>query len=139
MSSENKTTRTTASVASYIAAIADDEQRRDGSQLVAIFTTVTGHEPAMWGASIVGFDSYHYVYDSGREGDACVVGFSARKRELVLYLGMGSGSYSKDLAVLGKHRLGKGCLYIKKLADVDTRVLTRIITDCYCAAKARSN
>jgi hypothetical protein len=97
---------------------------------------VTRVEPRMWGPSIVGFGSYHYVYESGREGDAPIVGFSPRKAANVLYGAIGFSGAESLLANLGKHTTGKGCLYIKKLADVDVSVLEKLIETAFAASKA---
>jgi hypothetical protein len=98
---------------------------------------VTGDEPRMWGPSIVGFGSYHYVYESGREGDNLVVGFSPRKAANVLYGAIGFDGAEALLAKLGKHTTGKGCLYIKNLADVDAKVLETLIENAVAATRAQ--
>ena len=87
----------------------------------------TGEEPRMWGPSIVGFGSYHYRYESGHEGDACLVGFSSRKPEIVVYIAGGFESRERLLQELGKHRTGKVCIYIKRLSDIDTEVLGKLV------------
>lgn len=120
---ENKTKPTKQSVASYIDAIADGTKRSDAKALVKLLKAATGESPKMWGPSIVGFGSYHYKYESGREGDMPVIAFSPRKAALVLYGFIGFAGADALLAKLGKHSTGKGCLYIKKLADVDSKVL----------------
>jgi hypothetical protein len=122
---ENKTKPTKVSVAGYIAALPDDSKRTDAKTLVKMMQAATGEKPAMWGPSIVGFGSVHYVYESGREGDMPLVGFSPRKPAIVLY-GVARSSEAL-LDKLGKHTTGKGCLYIKKLADVDVKVLEKMI------------
>ena len=99
--------------------------------------TVTGTEPAMWGPSIVGFDSYHYRYESGREGDMPILGFAPRKAANVLYGAIGFDGAEELLATLGKHTTGKGCLYIKRLADVDLKVLETLVTRAVAATRAR--
>ncbi len=125
---DNKTRETGASVASYMAAIADDDRRKDCKALAKLMTKVTKEPAKMWGTSIVGFGSVHYKYDSGREGDMCLVGFSSRKAEISVY-GTGSApAREKLLAKLGKHKTGKGCLYIARLDDVDLGVLEQLIT-----------
>ena len=124
---ENKTKPTQLSVAAYIKTIADETRRADATALVKVMQSATGEKPKMWGPSIIGFGSYHYTYDSGREGDMPIVGFSPRNAATVLYLGLGSGGSEALLAKLGKHTTGKGCLYIKKLADVDLKVLEGLI------------
>lgn len=107
---------------------AEPARRRDDAlTLDTIFREVTGWAPQMWGPSIVGYGRYHYKYDSGREGDMCATGFSPRKANLVLYIMPGYRDYGELLGRLGKHRLGKSCLYLNKLADVDEAVLRGII------------
>ena len=99
----------------------------DALALDALFREVTGWSPVLWGPSIVGYGSYHYVYDSGREGDMCATGFSPRKSNLAIYIMPGYADYGPLLADLGKHRLGKSCLYLNKLADVDVGVLKKLV------------
>jgi len=135
---ENKTKPTTVSVASFIAALPDDAKRSDAKALVKLMQSATGEKPKMWGPSIIGFGTYHYIYETGREGDMPIVGFSPRKPAIVLY-GMRADSTSASLlARLGKHSTGKGCVYIKKLADVDRTVLEELITKSATAARAKS-
>jgi len=124
---ENKTKATDASVRSYFAAIENDTRRKDCEALAQLMTKATKEPPRMWGPGIVGFGSYHYRYDSGREGDMCLVGFSSRKSEISVY-GLNAAADAKALlATLGKHKAGKGCVYIKSLADVDQRVLAKLV------------
>jgi hypothetical protein len=121
---ENKTKATAASVDDFLAAIPDPKRRADGQALRAMMERVSGEEARMWGPSIVGFGSYHYKYESGREGEWCRIGCSPRATGLVLY-----GGFLRSpemLARLGKHKTGKGCLYLKRLADVDEVVLEQI-------------
>jgi hypothetical protein len=134
---ENKTKPTTVSVASFLDACADEPRRKDAKALAKLMQKVTGEKPAMWGPSIVGFDSYHYTYDSGREGDMLIVGFSPRKAANVLYGAIGFDGAEALLAKLGKHSTGKGCLYIKKLADVDVNVLETLIEKAVAATRER--
>jgi hypothetical protein len=124
---ENKTKPTEASVAGFVDAIADPQKRADAKTVIRLMHRATGKKPKLWGPSIVGFGSLHYVYDSGREGDMPIVSFSPRKAALVLYNLIGAGDADALLAKLGKHTTGKGCLYIKKLADVDEGVLEKLI------------
>lgn len=133
---ENKTKPTTVSVQAYLDAC-DETRRADAKALARLMQKVTGNEPRMWGPSIVGFDSYHYIYESGREGDAPMVGFSPRKAAIVLYGTTGFPDAGKLLASLGKHTTGKGCLYIKKLSDVDVKVLETLIDKAVAATRAR--
>ena len=122
---ENKTRPTQSSVADFLKKKASAEQLADCKELVKLFKEITGKAAKMWGPSIVGFDSYHYVYPSGREGDAPLIGFAVRGKELVLYLA--PHPEAKPLmAKLGKHKAGAGCVYIKQLDDVDRKVLKQI-------------
>ena len=120
---EIKTRPTEVSVDSFIAAVEDPTRAEDARTVAAMMERITGHEPRMWGPSIIGFGSYHYKYDSGHEGTMCRLGFSPRKGQLVLYVLTGAEGEAELLARLGKHKTGKACLYINKLADVDMDVL----------------
>jgi len=134
---ENKTKPTDASVDDYIEAIESEERRNDCRILVKLMTMVTRHKPVMWGPSIVGFGSYHYKYDSGREGDFFLTGFSSRKGETSVYL-VGSGSDRENLLKrLGKHKMGKACLYIRKLRDIDLIILEQLISGSVAEVKRR--
>jgi hypothetical protein len=126
---ETKTRPTQMQVADFIEAAPDAVRRDDAKTLVALMARVTGEEPVMWGPSIIGFGSYHYRYESGHEGDACRMGFSPRKAELVLYVLNGSPEQAAQLARLGRHKTGKSCLYVKRLADVDMAVLEELLRD----------
>lgn len=134
---ENKTQPTIASVPAFLDACTDEVRRTDAKALVKLMQKVTGKKPAMWGPSIVGFDSYHYKYESGREGDMLIVGFSPRKAANVLYGTIGFDGADALLAKLGKHTTGKGCLYIRKLSDVDMKVLEALVTKAVAETKAR--
>lgn len=134
---ENKTRATSASVTDYLDAIANDAQRDDCRALAKLLQKSTKQKPRMWGPSIVGFGSYHYTYDSGREGDACLTGFSARGREIVVYVMPGAKHEGALLAKLGKHRRGKACLYIKRLGDVDTAVLVQLVANSIAHLRAQ--
>lgn len=134
---ENKTKATASSVPAYIDALTDPTQRSDANELAQLMQRASGEKPKLWGPSIVGFGSYHYTYDSGREGDMPIISFSPRKAALVLY-GMLDHSEAKALlAKLGKHTTGKGCLYIKKLTDVDKAVLERLIGNAVVQNRGR--
>lgn len=122
-----KTTETSASVAHFLDSIEDDQRRADCKAVSKIMQKATGAKPKMWGASIVGFGNVHYKYASGREGDWMITGFSPRKDSLTLYLMSGVEQHAVLLKKLGKHKLGKGCLYIKTLSDVDTATLEELI------------
>jgi hypothetical protein len=127
---EAKTKPTRVSLTSYLSTIADAERRKDCKALSALMKKATGCAPTIWGTSIVGFGRYHYKYASGHEGDSCVIGFSSRKGDISLYLmAVLQDPASKPLlARLGKHKAGKGCLYVKRLSDVDTQVLEQLVT-----------
>ena len=124
---QNKTKPTEANVEGYFSAITDEERRKDCQALAKLMAKVTKQPPKMWGSSIVGFGSYHYKYESGREGDSCLFGFSSRKGDISIY-GLGGGAGQEELVrKLGKHKMGKACLYIGRLSDVDLKVLERLI------------
>ena len=125
--SQNKTQATAVPVADFIAAVDNPTRRADAETLDALFRDVTGWEPRMWGPSLIGYGEYHYVYDSGREGDFLATGFSPRKANLVVYILPGYTDFGPILDRLGKWKKGKSCLYINKLADVDTDVLRELI------------
>lgn len=124
---ENKTKATANSVDQYLAGIEDELRRSDCEALAKIMAKATKQKPKMWGTAIVGFGTHHYKYESGREGEICLVGFSSRKNDISIY-GIGSAPAQEELlAKLGKHKRGKGCLYIGKLKDVDPKVLEQLI------------
>ena len=133
---QNKTVPTAASVADFLAAVPNARRREDGQALLAMMRDITGLEPQMWGPSIIGFGSYHYKYESGREGDMPIIGFSPRSRSHSLYIMDGFNAYDDLLAKLGKHRKGASCLYINKLADVDLDILRELITRSYRHTKS---
>jgi hypothetical protein len=135
---ENKTKPTKISVAAFIDALADPIRRADAKALVKLMQSVAGEKPKMWGPSIIGFGSYHYRYESGREGDMPLIGFSPRKAATVLYNMIGFSDSAALLAKLGKHTTGKGCLYIKKLADVDQKVLQALAVKSIAGLRARN-
>ena len=124
---ETKTKPTNESVESFLNKIADEERRKDCFQVAKIMEEVTGEKPKMWGPSIVGFGSYHYKYDSGREGDWMMTGFSPRKKDLTLYLMMGFAKHGELIEKLGKHTGSKSCLYIKRLSDIHIPTLKKLI------------
>lgn len=134
---ETKTKPTTASVAEHLAKTATDTQRADAEALIALMRRVTHEEPTMWGPSIIGFGSYHYKYASGHEGDSTLVGFAVRKGEFALYIVSGFEGQEHLLAQLGKHKAAKACLYVKRLADIDMRVLEQLITGSVDEMKRR--
>lgn len=123
---ENKTKATEASVERYFSTIEDATRRNDCAALAELMAKATNQPPRMWGTSIIGFGSYHYTYASGREGDSCLTGFASRKGDISVYLTSFPGQEAL-LAQLGKHKMGKGCLYIRTLSDVDLNVLVQLI------------
>ncbi len=133
---ELKTKPHDSSVEDFLARAEPAQRRYDGRVLAALMERITGEPPTMWAASIIGFGSYHYRYESGREGEMCRIGFSPRKASLVLYLTPGFGDQEERLARLGKHSTGKGCLYIKRLADVDMAVLEELLAGAWAEMRA---
>ena len=126
---KNKTQPTAVSPEAFLSAVDHQQRREDGFTLLDFFNRVTGLKPKMWGSSIIGYGRYHYKYDSGREGDFLITGFSPRKTALTVYVLPGYRDMSEKLTRLGKHKTGKSCLYINKLVDVDMAVLEEIIRD----------
>lgn len=126
---ENKTKPTAVSPEVFLASVDHPRRREDGLVLLSFFDRVTGLKPKMWGPSIVGYGRYHYKYDSGHEGDFMLTGFSPRKSALTIYMMPGYRDLSEQLARLGKHKIGKSCLYINKLDDVDMKVLEEIVQE----------
>ena len=129
MMADNKTKETGASVAEFLDGIADPQKRADCKAIAAMMRRITGKRAKMWGSSIVGFDRYEYRYESGRSGSFMMTGFSPRAQNIVLYIMPGFSRYGELLSGLGKHKTGKSCLYIKRLADVDIKVLERLVRD----------
>ena len=123
-----KTVPTDASVDAYISALPDEERRDDCATLVAMMTRATGYPAHMWGPGIVGFDRYAYKYDSGQSGESCVVGFASRKPDLAIYLDDWPGRAAL-LAKLGRHKMGKACLSVRRLASVDLGVLEQLVLE----------
>ena len=124
---KNKTIETKASVPDFLKTIKDEKKRKDCSTLIELISKQTKLEPKMWGTAIVGFGSYHYVYERGREGDSPLTGLAARANAIVLYLGSTFAKRDELISKLGKHKLAGGCLYIQKLDDVDTSVLMKMV------------
>ena len=125
----NKTQRTTASVEDFIAAVEHKGRREDSLILLELMKRATGFEPAMWGDSIVGFGEYHYMYDSGREGDFLMTGFSPRKAAMSVYIMPGFNLYEEQLARLGKHKHSVSCLYLSRLDKLDLTALEEMVVD----------
>ena len=133
---EQKTNPTDVSVESYLAGLSDERKRADSDRLCELMSAATGEPAVMWGASMIGFGSYHYTYASGHEGDAPVVAFAPRAKAFTLYLSCDiGGEYQSHLDRLGKHKIGKGCLYITRLSDVDEQVLDELIRDAVAGVK----
>ncbi|KDQ00904.1 DUF1801 domain-containing protein [Rhodococcus sp. GOMB7] len=134
MATANKTQPTPEDVDAFISRV-DDRKRADAVELISLLSAATGEPAVMWGASIIGFGARHYRYASGHEGDTPLIGFSPRATALTLYLSLNFDDYTDTLARLGKHKIGKGCLYVKRLSDVDMTTLTELITDSVAAAR----
>ncbi len=134
---ENKTKPTAASVEEYIASRANEQQRSDCQDLIALLEKVTQQPPKMWGPSIVGFGTYRYTYESGHSGEAPLAGFAIRGRELVIYLVAEQDEQKTLLSKLGKHKMGKSCLYFKRLADLDRSVLEKLVVGSVAEVRQR--
>jgi hypothetical protein len=134
---DNKTKPTGASVQDYIASRANDQQRADCLALMTLLKSITKQPAYMWGPSIVGYGTYRYTYESGRTGEAPLVGFAIRGRELVVYVDADGTTQKSLLSKLGKHKMGKSCLYFKQLADLDKSVLKQLITNSISEVKRR--
>lgn len=124
---ENKTRPNRKSIMKFLEGVTPVKRREDGQRLLQIMSEITGEEPKMWGTSIIGFGSYHYQYESGREGDSPMTGFSPRKASLSVYIMGGFPRHESLMSKLGKYKTGKSCLYINKLEDVDEKVLRQLI------------
>ncbi len=125
----NKTVATEDDVECFLQTVAHEGRRQDCRATMQVLAEITGEAPTMWGSSIIGFGTYHYVYESGREGDMFLTGVSPRKQSLSVYVMDGFEPHAALLDKLGKHKKGKSCLYINKLEDVDLKVLRRIVRD----------
>ena len=134
---QNKTRPGQGSVKAFIDSVANETRRQDAKTLLKLMRTITGKRATLWGPSIVGFGKYHYRYDSGREGDMFMTGFSPRKQNTVVYIVSGFREHAALLRRLGKHKTGKSCLYINKLADVDMDVLETLIRKSMDYLKAK--
>ncbi len=124
---QNKTQPTGASVTDFLASVEPERRRHDAQALAGLFREVTGFAPQLWGESILGYGRYHYRYASGREGDFLATGFAPRKANLSIYIMPGYADFGELLSRLGKHKIGKSCLYVNTLADIDTAVLGELI------------
>lgn len=135
MAKENKTTETRASVPAFLKTIKDEKRRKDFSAIIDLITKHTGLEPKMWGTAIVGFGSYHYKYESGREGDAPLTGIAARTNSITLYLGTSFEKREELLSKFGKHKMSGGCIHIQKIEDIDTGILIKMVKNSIAARK----
>jgi len=134
---ELKTKLNDSSVEEFLNAVEDEQKRADSFKLLKMMQEISGEPAKMWGTNIVGFGTYHYVYASGREGDWMLSGFSPRKASISVYLMAGFEQLSDELAILGKHKVGKGCLYIKRLSDIDEKHLRKMIKKSIAIMKKR--
>ncbi len=134
---ENKTKQTDLSVDAHLDAIADEARRQDCRELIKLMSGVTKCEPKMWGTGIVAFGSYHYKYASGHEGDSCLTGFASRKGDISIYLMCGADGLEALLAKLGKHKMAKACLYVRRLSDIDLAVLRQLVLRSVTEVKRR--
>ncbi|WP_305803949.1 DUF1801 domain-containing protein [Stenotrophomonas sp. YIM B06876] len=135
--SENKARPTDASVSAFLAAVEDGQRRQDCQVLLAMMGSITGQPAVMWGPGMVGFDTYHYRYESGREGDMAVTGFSPRKSDISVYLSAEGPGQVELLARLGRHKMGKACLSIRRLSDIDLDVLEQLIAGSVAEVRRR--
>ena len=136
---ELKTKLNNASVEKFLKGVADTKKREDSFAILEMMKKITKDEPKMWGPSIVGFGKYHYKYESGREGEMCITGFSPRKQSLTIYIMPGFKKYEALMKELGKHTTGKSCLYIKRLEDVDMKVLKELVASSFKYMKEKYN
>ena len=131
MTDKSKATQNNTSVKDYIASLNDEQIAKDSHVLIEMMQRISGHEPKMWNVGTIGFDTYHYKYDSGREGDSQTIGFYPRKGKITVYLMDGTVRYSELLARLGKHTTSRVCLYIKRLSDIELPILEQIVQQSY--------
>jgi Domain of unknown function (DU1801) len=129
--------RTDLSVADYLASLEDDQTVRDSNVLIEMMQRISRHEPKIWNVGTIGFDSYHYAYDSGREGDCHAIAFYPRKAKITIYLMDGTLRHAESLARLGRHTTSGSCVYIKRLSDVDLAVLEQIVSASYAQMKSQ--
>lgn len=131
------TTTPTVSVKEFIASLDDEQSRIDSHTLIEMMQRISGHAPTLWNVGTIGFDSYHYKYDSGREGDSQTIGFYPRKGKITVYLMDGTVRYSELLSRLGKHTTSRVCIYIKRLSDIDLSILEQIVRQSYEYVKSQ--
>ena len=133
----NDNSSSDSSVQDYIASLKDEQTIQDCHALIEMMQRISGHEPKMWNMGTIGFDRYHYKYDSGREGDSQIIGFYARKAKITVYLMDGTKRYPELLARLGKHTTSRVCIYIKRLGDIQLPVLEQIVQESYAYVKSQ--
>jgi hypothetical protein len=138
MTNKSKTAQKDVSVKDYIASLNDEQMAKDSQVLIKMMQEISGHKPKKWNEGTIGFDTYHFKYDSGREGDALVIGFYPRKGKITVYLMDGTTRYSKLLGKLGKHTITGYCLYIKRLSDIELPILEQIVGQSYENIKSKS-
>lgn len=134
---KNKTTETENNVADFIATVENEAKRDDSFRLIELMREISGHEPKMWGPSIIGFGRYHYRYDSGHEGDAPLIGFSPRKAAISLYVFTGLDEHRHLLDDLGKFKIGKACIYVNKLSDINEKKLIALMKKSIAFLKSK--
>jgi hypothetical protein len=134
---ELKTKATKVSVKDFLKSVTDTQKRKDSLVLIEMMSKITKEKPKMWGPSIIGFGSYHYKYESGHEGDMCIVGFSPRKAAISIYISAGFKKRDSLLKKLGKHKSAVACLYVRKLEDVDLKILKELITESFKHSKTK--
>lgn len=137
VSSKNKTPQKNISAKEFIASLCDQQLVTDSQALLEMMQRISGHKPKLWNVGTIGFDTYHYKYDSGREGDSIIIGFYPRKGKITVYLMDGTARYAKLLATLGKHTTTGYCLYIKRLSDIELPILEKIIQQSYKNIKSQ--
>ncbi len=130
-----KTKKTDESFVKFLNTVQDETKRKDCFAIAEMMKTISKCEPKMWGTAIIGFGSYHYKYESGHEGDMCMIGFSPRKQNITLYISGGINNHPELLEKLGKHKTSKGCLYINKLSDIDSEILKKLIKAAFTHMK----
>jgi len=135
---ELKTKATKVSVKDFLKSVTDTQKRKDSLVLIEMMSKITKEKPKMWGPSIIGFGSYHYKYESGHEGDMCIVGFSPRKAAISIYISAGFKKRDSLLKKLGKHKSAVACLYVRKLEDVDLKILKELITESFKHSKTKN-
>ncbi len=136
-SPKSKTTQNNTTVKKFIASLDDEQSAADCHVLIEMMQRISGHEPKMWNIGTIGFDTYHFKYDSGREGDGQIIGFYPRKGKITVYLMDGTVRYSELLAQLGKHTTSRVCIYIKRLSDVELPILEQIVQRSYTYVKSQ--